>query len=190
MEQKKENYWRLFYTFLKIGAFTFGGGYAMIPLIHKEAVENHKWITDEDVLNIIAIAESTPGVLAVNSATFVGYRVAGFWGSLLATVGVVLPAFLVISILSFFIAAVKENQWVSYAFLGVRAGVIVLMWQAVTKLSKSCSKGLFNIAIMIGAFLLASTASIDVIVILMAAAVIGIVCKSRTPASDGEGGPK
>ena len=83
----------LFLSFLKIGAFTFGGGYAMIPLIQKEAVEEKKWITDEDILEIIAIAESTPGPIAINAATFVGWRVCGFWGALSATLGVILPSF-------------------------------------------------------------------------------------------------
>ena len=81
----------VFTTFLKIGAFTFGGGYAMIPLIQKEAVERRQWITDSDVLDVIAIAESTPGPIAINAATFVGYRVGGLPGALCATLGVVLP---------------------------------------------------------------------------------------------------
>ena len=88
--------WSIFLTFMKIGAFTFGGGYAMIPLIQKEAVENHKWVTDEDILNVVAIAESTPGPIAINAATFVGYQVAGFTGAVVATLGVVLPSFLII----------------------------------------------------------------------------------------------
>ena len=88
---------QLFTVFFKIGAFTFGGGYAMIPFIQKETAEKRDWITEEEILEIIAIAESTPGPIAINSATFVGYRVAGFWGSAFATFGVVLPSFLIIS---------------------------------------------------------------------------------------------
>ena len=91
-------YIKLFLTFLKIGAFTFGGGYAMIPLISREAVENHKWIEDKDILDIVAIAESTPGPIAVNAATFVGYRVGGVLGAFCATLGVVLPSFVIIYI--------------------------------------------------------------------------------------------
>lgn len=90
----------LFYTFLKIGAFTFGGGYAMIPLIKREIVEDKKWLTDKDIFEIIVISESTPGPLAVNCATFVGSRIAGVKGALAATLGVVLPSFLVILIIS------------------------------------------------------------------------------------------
>ena len=102
----------LFWAFFKIGAFTFGGGYAMVPLIEREAVETHHWITDQDMLNILAISESTPGPISINSATFIGYRVAGVWGSAAATLGTVLPSFLVISVLSLFIMAV------SYTHLG------------------------------------------------------------------------
>ena len=83
---------KLFLTFLKIGAFTFGGGYAMIPIIQRETVEKHGWVNDDEILEMLAISESTPGPIAINSATFVGYRVAGFWGSLAATCGVVLPS--------------------------------------------------------------------------------------------------
>ena len=81
----------LFVTFFKIGAFTFGGGYAMIPIIQREIVENKHWLSDDDILEIIAVSESTPGPIAINSATFVGYRIAGFWGAFLSTFAVVLP---------------------------------------------------------------------------------------------------
>ena len=100
MKHDYKRIWPLFWTFFKIGAFTFGGGYAMIPLIQKETVENHKWITDDDILEIVAIAESTPGPVAINSATFVGYRTAGFFGAMFCTLGVVLPSFLIISVIS------------------------------------------------------------------------------------------
>ena len=99
----KQNYKKLlplFLTFLKIGGFTFGGGHAMIPLIQRETVENKKWITDDDILEIIAIAESTPGPVAINAATFVGYRTAGFLGAVCATMGVVLPSFCIILIIT------------------------------------------------------------------------------------------
>ena len=92
--------WQLFASFFKIGAFTFGGGYAMIPLIQKEAVEKRGWVTDDDILEIIAIAESTPGPIAINSATFVGYRTCGVLGSVCATLGVVLPSFGIILTIS------------------------------------------------------------------------------------------
>ena len=117
----------LFVSFLKIGAFTFGGGYAMIPLIQKEAADRHKWMTDEEIMEIVAIAESTPGPIAVNAATFTGYHAAGVPGAVLATIGVVMPAFLVIAAVSSALTLVRGNQWVKWAFSGVRAGVLALI---------------------------------------------------------------
>mgnify|MGYP000655249856 CR=1 FL=1 len=117
----------LFVSFLKIGAFTFGGGYAMIPLIQKEAADRHKWMTDEEIMEIVAIAESTPGPIAVNAATFTGYHAAGVPGAVLATIGVVMPAFLVIAAVSSALTLVSGNQWVKWAFSGVRAGVLALI---------------------------------------------------------------
>ena len=100
MHQKKQRVWELLLVFLKIGAFTFGGGYAMIPLIQREMVDNKKWISEKDILDIVAISESTPGPIAVNAATFVGYHVAGVAGATAATVGVVLPSFCIIACLA------------------------------------------------------------------------------------------
>jgi chromate transporter len=140
----------LFFTFLKIGSFTFGGGYAMIPLIQGEMVEKKKWITEEEMVDMIAIAESTPGVIAVNSATFVGYKIGKFWGSLLATIGVVLPSLIVIILVSLFFENFLEIKMVDYAFRGIRAGVSVLIFNAAIKFLKVAPKsalGLFLIAL-------------------------------------------
>ena len=101
MHVQLKKLWQIFAAFFKIGAFTFGGGLAMIPLIQKEAVENHGWVTDDDILEIVAIAESTPGPIAINAATFVGYRAAGILGSAVATFGTVLPSFVIILLISF-----------------------------------------------------------------------------------------
>ena len=101
-------YLELFWTFLKIGAFTFGGGYAMIPLIEREVAEKKHWITSEEILEVTAIAESTPGPIAINAATFIGYRIAGFAGAFLATFGVVLPSFLIIFGISFILRQFEQ----------------------------------------------------------------------------------
>ena len=114
MENRNKTLLEIFLTFLRIGAFTFGGGYAMIPLIQKETVEKHGWISDRDILEIVAIAESTPGPIAVNSATFVGYRVCGFTGALYATLGVVLPSFLVITAIAFVLREFQSMKVVQY----------------------------------------------------------------------------
>ena len=160
----------LFLTFLKIGAFTFGGGYAMISLIEKETVENHKWVSDEDILNMLAIAESTPGPIAINSATFIGFHVAGFWGALCATLGVVTPSFLVISILSYFLIQFQNVLWVAWVLDGIRAGVVVLIINAVLKLAKQLPHNLFALFIALSAFLITTLSGINVILILLAAA--------------------
>lgn len=164
----------LFASFFRIGLFTFGGGYAMIPLIEREAVDGKHWISHEEILDILAIAESTPGPLAINSATFVGYKVAGVLGATVATLGVVLPSFIIISILSLFIVQVKENRWVDYAFRGVRSGVLVLMLNAIIKLGKACPTTAFTYILMALAFLLTSFLGIDIIVVLLCAAITGI----------------
>ena len=163
---------KLFATFFKIGAFTFGGGYAMIPLIH---VETHQWITDEDMLNILAIAESTPGPISINSATFIGYQVAGVLGAVCSTFGVVLPSFVVISILSLFIMQYKRIQWLAWMFDGIRAGVAVLVVNAVLKMGKQCPRTNFSAVLILLAFLGAAFLRVDVILLLVAAAAAGIL---------------
>jgi len=165
----------LFISFLKIGAFTFGGGYAMMPIMQKEVVEKKHWATDEDILKLLVISESTPGVLAVNSATFIGYKIGGFFGALLATLGVVLPSFIVIAIISLFIVQFKELEYVGYAFMGIRAGVAILILNAVFKLSKKVKKSWFSYLIFTASFIVALLTEFSVIYLLMMGALIGIL---------------
>lgn len=179
MEKSKARLiWELFCTFAKIGAFTFGGGYAMIPLIETEVISNKKWITEEDLLDMMAIAESTPGVLAVNSATFVGCKIAGFWGAAAATFGVVLPSFIIISGISYFLAAFQENRWIAAAFAGIRAGVVLLMVNAVKKLSKNCPRNVFGITLVSLAFILAAFTGAEIVLLIICGAIAGIVYQS------------
>lgn len=166
---------KLFLTFLKLGAFTFGGGYAMIPLIQKEMVEKQKWITDEEMLDMFAIAESTPGVIAVNTATFVGYKVGGVLGSILATVAITTPAFVIISVISLFFTRFLALKWVSYAFSGIRVAVVVLIINAAFKLGKVVPRTAFNIVLFGIAAALAIFTSINVIFILLGAMALGII---------------
>lgn len=175
MSEKLKRCIALFWVFFKIGAFTFGGGYAMIPLIQKETVEIKKWITDQDILEIIAIAESTPGPIAINSATFVGYRVAGFFGALSATLGVVLPSFVIIFILSYVIAQFREIKIVQYAFSGIRAGVLALIIKALWSMYKQSPKNLTAYIVMAFSFVLVAFLKINVFLVLIACAVFGVV---------------
>ena len=137
----------LFLTFFKIGITTFGGGYAMISQIKETIVDKKKWISNDELLEIIAISESTPGPIAINMATFIGFRKGGFFGSLLATLGVVLPSFLIIFIISFFVDSFLTNKYVSYAFVGVKCGVAFLILRAGLKMIKESSKSILTIII-------------------------------------------
>ncbi len=121
---------RLFWTFFRIGAFTFGGGYAMLPLIESECVEKYGWITGEELLRVTVIAESTPGPVAINCATFVGNKKAGFAGALACTFGVVLPSFVIILALSFFLDSFLEIPLIAKAFRGIRIAVAILILRA------------------------------------------------------------
>lgn len=165
----------LFLTFAKIGAFTFGGGYAMIPLIERETVTGRHWLTEDDILEIIAIAESTPGPIAINAATFVGYRVAGFFGAAAATFGVVLPSFLIISLLSFVLREFSALRAVRYAFFGIRAAVLALILKALWTMYRKCPKGLVSYLLMAGAFLAAAIFGVNVLLVILGCAAVGLV---------------
>ena len=132
-----KNIIQLFITFFKTGLLTFGGGYAMIPILQREVSEKRKWIDEREIIDILAISESTPGPIAINTATYVGYEVAGFWGSFFATLGLVLPSFGIIFLISFFYKDFMTWTVVQAAFKGLRIGVIILLIKAVIKLKKS-----------------------------------------------------
>ncbi len=166
---------QLFSSFVKIGAFTFGGGYAMIPLIQKEAVEKRNWISDEEILEIIAIAESTPGPIAVNAATFIGYKMAGFLGAFMATLGVILPSFLIIAVLSLVLAQFEDLKVVQYAFWGIRAGVLALIVKALVSMYRQCPKSGISYAIAGFAFFAVALFRINVLVVILICAAIGLV---------------
>ena len=165
----------IFLTFAKIGLFTFGGGYAMIPLIQKEAGEKKGWIKEKELLEIVAVAESTPGPIAINAATFIGYRVAGFFGAFLATLGVVLPSFLIIIGISYIFEAFKENKTVMYAFAGVRASVLALIVKALYSMYKQSDKNAFSYIIMFLAFAVVVLFKVNILYVIIGAALLGIV---------------
>lgn len=167
----------LFWAFLKIGAVTFGGGYAMLALFENEFVQKRGWIQKEEFLDMIAVAESTPGPLAINGATYIGFRIAGVLGAVLATVAVCLPSFWIIFCLSHFLDRFLVLQWVSYAFNGIRIGVIYLIFSAGIKLFRGLPKNFGNYllagAVLVGmlAATLFSVSFSSVWVILFGAAV-------------------
>ena len=158
---------RVFLTFFRIGAFTFGGGYAMIPLIQHEAVEKNRWVSDEDILEVIAIAESTPGPIAINAATFIGYRVAGFWGALSATLGVVVPSFLTILCVFYVLREFQDLPMVRYAFAGIRAGVLALLLKALWGMFRKAEKSPFAWGVMVCVFLAVAVLKLEVVLVLL-----------------------
>lgn len=165
---------KLFLTFFKIGAFTFGGGYAMIPIIQKEVVDKEKWLEKNDILDIVAISESTPGPIAVNMATFVGYRVSGFWGAAAATFGVVLPSFIIITVISYILGLFMEARAVQYAFWGIRGGVLALLIKALVSMYKQCPKTVIAYILAAAALLVSTFTNVNVLFIILGCAIIGL----------------
>ncbi|MBY0754697.1 chromate transporter [Clostridium sardiniense] len=147
---------QLFFTFLKIGTFSFGGGYAMIPFIQREIIENHQWINNNVFMDIIGISQMTPGPVAINSATFVGYKVSGVFGSIAATLGVVTMSFILVSIASKAMEKFKESKVLRGALLGMRPVLIALIIQAFFDLAKDAYIDIKSVIItlIIGALLL------------------------------------
>ena len=143
--KKLKTLFALFFAMFKIGLFTFGGGYAMIAIIERELVERKKWIEHEEFLDVIAIAESTPGPLAINAATYIGYKIGGVLGSVFATLGVVLPSFTIIYLISLVFDKFLSLVWVQYAFRGIQACVAFLILSAGFKMLKKLKKNIFNV---------------------------------------------
>ena len=142
----------LFLTFTKIGLFTFGGGYAMISLIENSCVERKRWISHDEMMDITVIAESTPGPIAINCATYVGYKRKGFVGAAVATVGIILPSFCVIFLVSAFLDGFLKIAWVAHAFKGIKIAVGILIFDAAVKMIGKMPKKPIPVAIMGGAF--------------------------------------
>ena len=165
----------LFITFSKIGLFTFGGGYAMIPLIQREVVDDKKWISSEELLDVVAIAESTPGPIAINAATFIGRKTAGIKGAVCATFGVTLPSFLIILIISYVLKAVESLEVVQYAFFGVRAGVLALIFKALITLYGQVEKSVLSYVLIAVSFILSGILGINAAFVILLSGVFGII---------------
>ncbi len=166
---------KLFGIFFKIGLFSFGGGYAMLSLIEAELVKKQKWITHDELNDIFAIAESTPGPIAINTATYIGVKRCGIFGGIAATIGVVIPSLVVIIALSYVIELVKDNVWAGYFFKSIRVAVLVLIAKAVFTFFKDMRKNLLSYMLMIASFLLVLLTNVRVIYIILATIVIACV---------------
>lgn len=166
--------WQLFTAFFSVGLFTFGGGYAMLPMLQREIVDKHKWATEDELLDSYAIAQCTPGVIAVNTATYIGCKVGGVIGSVVATLAVVFPSLIIISVIALILQNFMEYEVVGYAFVGIRVAVAVLVFKALIGLYKKGVKGAFANGVFIAVLLLSVLTDISPISVVVSAIIIGI----------------
>ena len=168
----------LFLTFAKVGVMTFGGGYAMLPILQREVVENKGWATDEELTDYFAIGQCTPGVIAVNTATFIGQKRAGIAGGIVATLGVVFPSLLIIVALAGVITSFSHLTWVQHAFAGIRVCVCVLIFNAVLKLWKSAVKDVWGLLIFLAVLAASLLTSLSPVWYVLAAGVAGVLIQN------------
>ena len=173
----------LFLTFMQVGGLTFGGGYAMLPILQREVVEKRNWATDEELTDYFAVGQCTPGIIAVNTATFVGQKQAGVLGGIVATLGIVAPSLVLISILAGFINTFAELAVIKNAFAGIRVCVCVLIFNAVCKLWKSSVKSKLALAIFAVVTLGALLFDLSPVFFVIVAAVLGIALEQFAPAA-------
>ncbi len=166
---------RLFCSFFKIGLFTFGGGYAMLPMLQRELIERRGWTTEDEILDYFSIAQCTPGVIAVNTATFVGHKKAGFRGAAFATFGVVAPSIIIITLIAALLSNFAEIEAVQHALVGIRAAVCVLIGSSVYKLIKKSVKDKFTLTIYAIVLVLAVTGVVPTFATVIAVAILGFV---------------
>jgi len=174
----------LFVSFARVGLFTFGGGYAMLPMLERECVEKHAWATQEDLLNYFAIGQCTPGVIAVNTATFIGARTRGFLGAVIATLGVVTPSILIILAISALLNHFADIPAVQQAFAGIRVAVCALILNAVIKLFRQSVKNIASILLAILAFAAVAVFDVSPVFVVIGAALVGLCAGKRRPADD------
>lgn len=171
--------WQLFFAFARIGGLTFGGGYAMLPMLQKEVVEKNKWATEEELMDYYAIGQCTPGVIAVNTATFVGQKYRGTIGGIFATLGVVFPSLVIITVIAAFISNFAHLPVVQNAFGGIRVCVCVLIFNAVTKLWKKSVKDKIAVVICLAVFAASVILELSPVLCVLLAGVTGVVVNNR-----------
>ena len=174
-EEKKTSLWSLFITFAKVGVMTFGGGYAMLPILEREVVTNHSWATSEEMLDYYAIGQCTPGIIAVNVATFTGYKERGFFGAVAAILGILFPSVVIITSLASVLQLFQDNVYVQKAFGGIRIAVCALIASTIIKLSKKTIKSIVAAIITIAAFCLELLLGVSPIIIVASTIVFGLI---------------
>ena len=166
---------QLFIIFARIGGFTFGGGYAMLPMLQRELVENKGWVTNEDLIDYYAIGQCTPGIIAVNVATFVGYRLKGVLGGVFATLGMITPSIIIVGIIAAFISGFQDYEAVQWAFSGIRAAVVALILSSVWKIAKKSLVDIFAVAIFLVVATVSFVTDISPVIFVLAAGLCGLV---------------
>ena len=166
---------KLFAAFARVGVLTFGGGYAMIPMLEREIVDRHGWATNEELMDYYAVGQCTPGVIAVNTATFIGYKTAGNIGGAVATLGVIFPSFVIITVIAGIIQNFADIPAVKSAFAGIRVCVCVLIFNSVVKLWKGAVKDKAALVLCLGVFVLSVFFDISPIVFVLFCAAAGIL---------------
>ena len=169
---------QLFLTFAKVGVMTFGGGMAMLPILQREVVEDKGWATDEELVDYFAIGQCTPGIIAVNTATFVGQKQAGILGGIAATLGIVFPSLVIITALAGVINSFSHLAWVQHAFAGIRVCVCVLIFNAVLKLWKSAVKDVWGVVIFLAVFLASVLTDLSPVLYVLVAGAAGILIQA------------
>ena len=167
--------WDLYRAFFTIGALTFGGGYAMLPMLEREIVQKHKWATQEEILNYFAIGQCTPGIIAVNTATFVGYKTKKEIGGIVATLGVIAPSIVIITVIAMVLQNFMDIVWVQHAFAGIRVAVCALITISVVKLFKSNVKQHWHIALAIIAFVVVALLKLSPVYVVVGCAVLSFI---------------
>ncbi len=165
----------LYITFAKIGLFTFGGGYAMLPLLEREVVEDKGWATHEEILDYYAIGQSTPGIIAINTSTFCGYALAGDIGGIVASLGFITPSIIIITIIANFLEAFAHILWIQHAFAGIRVGVSALVFYSVLKMVKKDANSPFKFAIFLLTFIAIAYFKISPVIIVIIVGLLGII---------------
>lgn len=180
-EKLKNNiYVQLYIAFFKIGLFTFGGGYAMLPMLRREVVNHYEWATDEEMLDYFAIGQSTPGIIAINTSTFIGLKKGGLLGALCSTLGMITPSLFIIMIIARFFVEFADNQYVISAFTGIRVVVVVLILNAVIRMFKKSVKTWWHVVLFIGAFVYVVFTDLTPIYMVITSGLIGILVSTRT----------
>ncbi|MCR4901184.1 MAG: chromate transporter [Treponema sp.] len=172
-ENKVVKLFDLFFTFARVGLFTFGGGLAMMPMLQKELIDKKHWITEEDIIDYYAVGQSTPGIIAVNVATFVGYRQLGVFGGIIASLGIIFPSIVIIMLLAGTINSISEYPKVQSALKGINVAVAALLTSVIIKFAKKTIKNIWNVLFMLIAFVCIFVFKVPSFIIILVALVLG-----------------